>query len=152
MQVQVIINNDVAWDPLNGAFSSAKHSTGGDGNSQTFRLNHPPSLSHLHRHLNTITALPYDYPQWSNLCPRQPGDNTHGLLKETKPLSEPKTPVVDAENNMVHFVKQQKIAQRRAMRIKGGYDNGTSPSAGVAKVTLPMARRSNATGAKALSA
>lgn len=160
MRVQAIINNDVTGDRVNDNLNSAKSSLWNEDYGNAFHIDHNHKLLDvsINRSLNA-TALLYHRPRWSNRCTklpqkkycytRQPGDNIHQVLKETKQLSEPKTPVVDTENNIVDFVRFQKIAQHGPVLSKSDSHNAISSSAGVALATLPVACRSNATGASA---
>lgn len=163
MHVQVIINNDVTRDRVSDNLSAAKSSLWNEnyGNALRIDQNHKSLDVRVNRSL-IATARLCHRPQRSNRCTklpqkkycytRQPGDNIRQVLKETEQLSEPKTPIVDTENNIVDFVQSQKIAQHGPVLSKSDSHNAISPSAGVAVATLPVAGRSNATGASAPSA
>lgn len=64
------------------------------------------------------------------------------------PTTITKTPIVDAENNIVDLVRPQNIAQHVTVRSKSDSHHTIVPSVAGAVATLPMACLSNATGAR----
>lgn len=148
MQVQTIMGNDAARHRVKNAFRPVER---------------PPwneirdSMPNINRRI-FATAERYRHPLWSSFCSkllvvdrycytRQPGDKIRQTFKETKQLLEPITAIVDTENNIVEFVINPKFALRGSVRNKSDDHDAITPSTGVAVATLPMARRSNATGA-----
>lgn len=146
MQVHAIISNDVTRDQENDNLNAIKRSRWNKNDDSAFSIKYKP------RDLSPLSSSHFtDLPQKKYCYTRQHGDNIHPIFKELKQLSEPKTPIVDTENNIVDLVISHKIARHRPVRSKSDSHNAISPSAGATLATLPMACLSNATGASAPS-